>query len=183
MGVGEETGVSHVSRDARIAPIYEGTNGIQAMDLVGRKLPMRMGGVINEFTDQIRALDAELASAGDEFATIRSNLATYVETLAEATAWIFEHGLANPVEALSGATPYLGIFGTVLGGYFTAQLALAAHRELESGNDDVDYLKAKITNARFYAEQLLPRAGSLLPAVTAGSGDLYAVTAESLASI
>jgi len=182
MGYIEESGVAQHYRDARIAPIYEGTNGIQAMDLVGRKLPMRMGGVVNDLLDQIRALDVDLASAGDDFAPIREGLSAAVETLAGATNWIFEHGLADPNEALAGATPYLGLMGTVLGGYLSARLALAAQAELATGSPDETHLRAKITNARFYATQLLPRAAAFAPAVSAGAGDLYGVDAEGLES-
>ena len=157
MGYIEESGVSQHFRDARIAPIYEGTNGIQAMDLVGRKLPMRMGGVVNDHFQQMRDLDAELAAAGDDFASIRSNLA--------------------------GATPYLTMFGTVTGGWLMARQALAARAELEGGSDDTAYLGAKITTARFYCEQLLPAAAGLAPSVTAGSSVLYEVDGESLASV
>ena len=152
------------------------------MDLVGRKLPIRMGGVINDLLDQIRALDADLAAAGKEFEPIRTGLATHVETLADATNWIFEHGLADPNQALAGATPYLGLMGTVLGGYCSARLALAAHAELAAGTGDETQLRAKITNARFYATQVLPRAAAFAPAVTAGAGDLYAIDADGLAS-
>ena len=184
MGFIEETGVAQHYRDMRIAPIYEGTNGIQAMDLVGRKLPMRMGGVVNEHLQRMRDLDADLAVAGDEFASIRSSLARTIEVLADATNWIFEHGLANPKEALAGASPYLMLFGTVTGGWLSAQVALAAKAELDSGTSaDKAYLEAKIVTARFYAEQLLPRVDGYAPAVVAGARDLFAVDMAGLASV
>jgi hypothetical protein len=166
----------------RIAPIYEGTNGIQAMDLVGRKLPMRMGGVVNDHLDAMRATLKELEAAGDRFAPIRANLEAGIEVLDTATKWIFEHGLSDPREALAGATPYLRIFGIVTGGWLSARLALGAKEELDAGADDTEYLEAKITTARFYATQLMPMAAGLLSSVTTGIGELFAVSPEGLAS-
>ena len=183
MGYVEESGVAQHFRDMRIAPIYEGTNGIQAMDLVGRKLPMRMGGVVTDFIGRMRELDSELAGAGEEFASIRTNLAEAVTVLEGATNWILTNGLGAPKDALAGATPYLKVFGTVVGGWTIAKLALAAHQELEQGSDDAAWLKAKITSARFYAEQVLPTAAGFVPQVQAGAGVLYEVDADSLASV
>ena len=183
MGYVEESGVAQHYRDARIAPIYEGTNGIQAMDLVGRKLPLRMGGVIGDFIAQMRSFGDELTAAGDQFSSIRSNLLDSIDVLEGVTKWIFDHGLGDPKEALAGATPYLRIMGTVVGGYMSARLAVAAHREIESGNSDVEYLRAKITTARFYAEQILPTAAGYVAQVQAGSSVLYEIDAEHLASV
>ena len=183
MGYIEEAGVSQHYRDMRIAPIYEGTNGIQAMDLVGRKLAMRMGGVVNDHLDRMRATAAELAEAGAEFESMRTELAASIEVLAEVTNWVMTNGLADPVEALAGAPPYLRIFGIVTGGWLLARQALAAHGELTAGSADKGYLSAKITTARYYAEQHLPQAAGLVPMVQAGSSVLYEVDADTLASI
>ena len=176
MGYVEETGVAQYLRDSRIAPIYEGTNGIQAIDLVMRKVPMRDGAVVADLLAQMVALDGELAAAGPELAGVRSALAHGVSTLREATDWIASHGPAEPNDALAGATPYLRLFGLVIGGWLLARSALAASRRLRhaSGCDAV-FLKDKIGTARFYAEQLLPQAAGLLPAVTAGAGPLFHV--------
>ena len=183
MGFIEESGVAQHFRDMRIAPIYEGTNGIQAMDLVGRKLPMRMGGVVTDFIARMRSVDDALGAAGEELASIRSNLTAAVAVLEAATNWILTNGLADPKDALAGATPYLKMFGTVTGGWMLARQALAAQAELAGGSDDADYLAAKIVTARFYAEQHLPLAAGLLSAVTARADDLYAVSASSLESV
>jgi 3-(methylthio)propanoyl-CoA dehydrogenase len=176
MGYVEETGVAQYLRDSRIAPIYEGTNGIQAIDLVARKVPMRGGGVVTDLLAQMEALDPELAAAGPELAGARSALAAGVSALREATDWIASRGLAEPSDALAGATPYLRLSGLVIGGWLLARSALAASRRLRnaSGSDAV-FLKDKIGTARFYAEQLLPQAAGLLPAVTAGAGPLFHV--------
>jgi alkylation response protein AidB-like acyl-CoA dehydrogenase len=179
MGYIEETGIAQRYRDIRIAAIYEGTNGIQAMDLVGRKLPLRGGGVVKDFLAQVAALDGELAAAGAEFASIRASVADGVAALDEATAWLLEHGTADPVAALAGATPYLRMFGTVTGGWLLARSAVAA-RSLAADDPCAALAEGKVAVARFYAEQLLPAARGLLGAVTAGARDLFAIPADQL---
>ena len=123
MGYIEETGAAQHYRDVRIAAIYEGTNGIQAMDLVGRKLPMRGGGVV---ADQIAAIEATVAELDGDLADLGEPLADGVAALREATDWLLTNGLADPQHAMAGASPYLRLFGTVLGGWFLARQALAA---------------------------------------------------------
>jgi hypothetical protein len=168
--------VAQYVRDSRIAPIYEGTNGIQAIDLVMRKVPMRGGGVVADLLAQLEALDRELAAAGPELAGVRSALANGVSALREATDWITSRGPAGPNDALAGATPYLRLFGLVIGGWLLARSALAASRLLRiASGSDATFLQDKIGTARFYAEQLLPQAPGLLPAVTAGAGPLFDV--------
>jgi alkylation response protein AidB-like acyl-CoA dehydrogenase len=163
MGYIEETGIAQRYRDIRIAAIYEGTNGIQAMDLVGRKLPMRAGGVVDDFLAELEQLEPDL---GEEWPAA-------VATLRAATTWILTHGASAPNDALAAATPYLRMFGIVAGGWVMARQAIAA-RTL--GRDD------KLTTARFYLTELLPQATGLLPAVTAGSDVLFALTPEQLDS-
>ena len=175
MGYIEETGVAQHFRDARIAPIYEGTNGIQAMDLVGRKLPMRAGGAISDYLARIDALDADLAAGGDALATIRSNLADGLSSLRAATDWLLANGMANPLDALAGASPYLRLFSVVTGGWVMAQQALGAQRALAAASPaDKPFYEAKVLTARFFCEQLLPQARGLVPAVTATNRDLAA---------
>ena len=183
MGYIEESGVSQHFRDSRIAPIYEGTNGIQAMDLVGRKIGLRMGGVVNDLLDRMTATVAELDAAGDELASIARNLSDAIEVLSETTSWIMTAGLADPKEALAGATPYLRIWGIVVGGWLMARQALAARSELDAGSSDTAYLESKVVTARYYAEQHLPQAGGLVAAVQGGASVLYDVDAAQLASL
>jgi 3-(methylthio)propanoyl-CoA dehydrogenase len=180
MGYIEEAGVSQLFRDMRIAPIYEGTNGIQAMDLVGRKLGVRMGATVNEHFARIRGTVARLAGAGGELAAMGEALAEATDSLESATNWVMTHGLDDPRDALAGATPYLRIFGVVTGGWLMAVQALAATAELDSGSADTDYLRAKVTTARFFCEQLLPQVAGLVPAVEAGHTVLYDVGPEAL---
>jgi 3-(methylthio)propanoyl-CoA dehydrogenase len=174
LGFVEETGVAQHYRDVRIAPIYEGTNGIQAADLIGRKMPVRGGASMTELLDQIGSLDAELAAAGDAFAGIRASLASNLGHLRDATRWMMAEGSKDADAALSGSSPYLRMWGLVLGGWFLAQSALAARGG--------DVAETKLVLARFYADQLLPAVAGLLPAATGGSADLFALDAAQLAS-
>ncbi|MGH9136971.1 MAG: acyl-CoA dehydrogenase C-terminal domain-containing protein [Acidimicrobiales bacterium] len=168
MGYIEETGVAQHERDIRIAAIYEGTNGIQAMDLVGRKLPLRGGGVV---ADQIAEIDTTVALLDGELAPLGERLADAVAALREATDWLMANGLQDPQNALAGATPYLRLFATTLGGWFHARQALAAR----DGAADDPFLAAKLATSRYFIEQVLPQARGLVPAVTAGPRDLYAI--------
>jgi alkylation response protein AidB-like acyl-CoA dehydrogenase len=192
-GVGyvEETGASQLYRDAKITQIYEGTNGIQAMDLVGRKLPLRGGAVVQDQVSRMRATVEELGAAGsggggseDDLAVIGARLADAVGVLEEATGWVLEHGLADPVEALSVASPYQRLFATTVGGWLMGRSALAARRVLDGGSIDGPertFLEAKVLTARFFAERLLPEVHGLLGPVTAGGAGLFALTPAQLA--
>ena len=176
MGYVEKTGVAQYLRDVRISPIYEGTNGIQAIDLVARKVPMRGGAAVADLLAQMDALDPELAAAGPELHEMRPALADGVSALREATSWIIARGPVEPNDALAGATPYLRLSGLVVGGWLMARSALAASRLLRtaSGSDAV-FLREKIGTAHFYIAQLLPQAAGLLPAVTAGAKPLFRI--------
>jgi alkylation response protein AidB-like acyl-CoA dehydrogenase len=169
----EETGVAQHFRDARIAPIYEGTNGIQAIDLVARKLPMRDGAAVGDFITQLGAIETDLTSAGPELSSIRTNLAAAVSSLRDATNHL---AAADTIDRLAGAAPYLRLFGIVTGGWLMARQALAASRRLASGSTETDFLRAKLVTANFYCEQLLPQASGLVPATTAGAADLMALS-------
>jgi alkylation response protein AidB-like acyl-CoA dehydrogenase len=173
MGFVEEMGAAQHYRDSRITPIYEGTNGIQAIDLVLRKVPMEQGGVVGAYLDEIAGLDDELALVSDDrFGVIRSRLSTSLGHLREATAWLLAQ--EDPNDALGGATPYLELLGIVAGGFYLARLALAA-----AGADD-SWLQAKIDTAVFYATNILPRSAGLLPAATSGASTLFAVDAAEM---
>jgi 3-(methylthio)propanoyl-CoA dehydrogenase len=174
MGYIEETGVAQHYRDIRIAPIYEGTNGIQAMDLVGRKLPMRGGGVMADLIVEIGKTLEELATSDGDLPLIGDRLDAAVSALREATDWLMANGLANPADALAGATPYLRLCSLVAGGWLLARSACAAHRLAAAGQGDAEFLAQKLVTARFYCDQILPQVHGLLPAVTAGVGDLAA---------
>jgi alkylation response protein AidB-like acyl-CoA dehydrogenase len=171
-GVGyvEETGAAQHLRDARIAPIYEGTNGIQALDLVMRKLPMQDGAVVRRFLEEMRAADAELTGA--DLDDIRAGLAEGVGTLARATDWLLERIRTDPRDVAAAAGPYLRLFGCVVGAYYVARSACVARRRAAE-TEDGRFLAAKIGSARFYIGQLLPQATGLLPAICAGASPLF----------
>jgi 3-(methylthio)propanoyl-CoA dehydrogenase len=170
MGFIEETGAAQHLRDARIAPIYEGTNGIQANDLVGRKLLRDKGMAAKELIAEMRTLDAPLAAAkGDDAAAIRQALAPGVDALAAASDWMVAQGVADPPCALAGAVPYLRLAGAVTGGWLMAQGALAAQRHLAERDGDARFHEAKLVTARFYAEHILAVAPALMPAITGGA--------------
>ncbi|MDQ1356662.1 MAG: 3-(methylsulfanyl)propanoyl-CoA dehydrogenase [Acidimicrobiaceae bacterium] len=183
MGYVEETGVAQYYRDSRIAPIYEGTNGIQAIDLVMRKLPLRGGGVVKSLLGDMDSVVGELAEAGPDLDPIRVGLGNGIEVLRQASAWLLGRVASEPNDALAGATPYLELFGLVAGGWLLARSALAAHRQLAAnaggGADDEEFLAAKVATARFFCQQLLPGTAGLVSAVTAGAAGLYQIDLES----
>ena len=178
MGYVEETGAAQHYRDARIAPIYEGTNGIQALDLVARKLPMDDGGFVQRFIADMKETAKSIDD--DALASIKDRLLDGIAALKEATDWVFAHR-EDISDVFGAATPYLRLFGTVTGGWLLARSAVAARAGLADGSDETAFLEAKVVTARFYAEQLLPTARGLLGAITAGAGDLFALDTDQLA--
>ncbi len=181
MGFIEETGAAQHYRDARITPIYEGTNGIQALDLVGRKLPMKGGQVARDLIARMAGLDADLAQAGEALAPVRAQLKLAVAALSEATDWMLDRLKTQPDAAMAGATPYLRMFATTVGGYLLGLSAIAAQK-LIAGGQDRPFLRNKLVTARFYATQVLPQVGGLLLPSTGGTAEVAEVTADTLAA-
>ncbi len=177
MGFVEETGAAQHWRDSRIAPIYEGTNGIQAIDLVMRKLPMAEGAVVAAYLDEMQATADGLRTVGNGLAEIGESLAAGVAGLRETTDWLM--AASDPNDGLAGAAPYLRQFGVVAGGYYLARQAAIAGELLHENGDD-PWLQAKIDTAQFYAAQILPQAVGCAPAVMAGSGQLFAIDSDML---
>ena len=164
MGFVEETGVAQHYRDARIAPIYEGTNGIQALDLIGRKLPMRGGAVVNDLLTVIA-----------KSAPLNGPLALAVDDVRLATDWISANA-SHPLRAMAGATSYLRALSVLVGGWMMQRQA-----EAVAGKTD-EYSTAKAVTAAFYAEQVLPTVGSLVRQATAGSDAVMALAPEAFRS-
>jgi len=181
MGFIEETGAAQHYRDARILPIYEGTNGIQAIDLMGRKLALGKGQAVRELVSDIFPTAAELKSADDAWLhTIGSRLESGLAAVQAATGWLIERrGHAQP-DALAGATPYLKLLGDVVGGWMLGKQALAASRFIAAGEGPTDYWRTRIGLARVFADQVLAQAPGLTQAVTQGAVDLFRATPESL---
>ncbi len=176
MGFVEETGACQHLRDSRITTIYEGTTGIQAADLAGRKLNMDRGAAMRALIADIEATVAELGHvAGDDLATIRDHLRDGSRALAEATDWMLGARDADSVMAVS--VDYLMLAGYVCGGWQLALAARVAQAKLTTGQDPV-FHEAKLITARFYAEHVLPRAGALLRSVRSGGASIMALTEE-----
>ena len=172
MGYVEETGAAQYLRDVRIAPIYEGTNGIQAMDLVMRKLPLRDGEVVGSFITQMTDVLTEMNDYED-LGRFRDELTTAIQGLSDTSTWIGERLINGDYDdALAAATPYLRQFGTVLGGWLMAKAAVAA--KSEPVEFDGDFLFDKVNTARFYGENLLPQANGLISTIKAGNSLLAA---------
>jgi len=179
MGFIEETGAAQFLRDARITTIYEGTTGIQANDLIGRKIAREAGATARTVLDEIRALDAALAQrAGADFAAIRSRLAAGAAAAAAAVDWLVATYAADPKAAHAGAVPFLKLMGILCGGWQMARAALAAQAGLERGAGETGFLKAKIATARFFADHILSQAPGLRGAITDGAPGVLALTEE-----
>jgi len=168
MGFVEETGVAQHWRDSRITTIYEGTNGIQAIDLVGRKLTMRGGAVVKEHLTEAGELAGRLVAAS-ELSLAGGRLLSSVETAERCTDWLLARGADQPA-LLAGATPYLRVLATVVAGGLMARSGLAALEDLEAGRGDPDFLHAKVLATRFFCEQIVPQVDGLEAAVC-GGGD------------
>ena len=179
MGFIEETGAAQHMRDARIAPIYEGTNGIQANDLVFRKLGRDQGAAAQAYIAELKAVAAEAASRpGDDLKAISDALFAGCIVLEQATLWMLETLKPDPVAAASGAAAYLKMFGLVTGGGLLARAAIAANDDLRQRGADANFLTGKIVTARFYAEQILPQAAGLLTPITRGAGTVMALSED-----
>ena len=173
MGFIEETGAAQHYRDARIAPIYEGTNGIQAIDLIGRKLSMGEGQAVADLMDDIRdTIDALNAS---DLKAVGLRLSAALDAAASATAWLIERRAKSMPDALSGATAYLKLLGDVVGGWMLAKGALAA-----SGEADAAWAESKRALARVFAESVLAQVPGAAAGVMIGGADFEAMTPDVL---
>ena len=168
MGFIEETGAAQHFRDARITPIYEGTNGIQAIDLVTRKLPLADGEAVRGYIAELRnTADAVKAANDPAFGFTGARLADAIDSLARATDWLLKQGQSEA--ALAGATPYLRLFANAAGGALLADEALAALRMADNGT-----APGRIALARFFAENIAVAAGGLERTVTEGADSVTA---------
>jgi len=170
MGYIEETGAAQFYRDARILPIYEGTTGIQALDLVGRKNMANGGQLIAQLlTEMASTLDA-IEGAGEALSPVASALRRALSDGQQAQQWLLETAPGDPHAAGSVSVNFMMLFGYLAGGWMMARSALQAQSLLAAGSSDSDFLQAKLLTVRFYCEQLLPRTGACLAAVVCGSG-------------
>jgi len=174
MGFVEETGAAQYLRDARITTIYEGTTGIQAMDLVGRKIAREGGATIKAWLEQLKAFDGGLArSQNAAIQALRRRLADGVRAVDEAVQFILSEKDAHATFA--GAVPFLKLCGIVAGGWQMARAALAAEKGLSS---DRNFCEAKIATARFYGDHVLVQAPGLRDTVVKGAAGVMALNEE-----
>ena len=177
MGFVEETGAAQHVRDARILTIYGGTNGIQAMDLVGRKLPLGNGSVVADYMDEMReTAETCRQSNSPVLVDIAERLSASIEVLQETTDWVLAQ--KGSLDVLAGATPYLRLFGLVAGCHY---LARGAHG-VTTQDVEPNFAQRKTASAQFYAHNLLSAVGGLSDAVKAGNAMLEDIGLDALAS-
>lgn len=162
MGFVEETGAAQYYRDARILPIYEGTNGIQAMDLVFRKLPLEGGAVMKTYLTDIAAQVADVQGLNrEDLGNTGENFARAVEMLTEASQWMGQALMNDRPSALASATPYLELFGLTIGAHYLTKCAVQS-----------DFTPRSVALARFYCESLLPQTQGLGASIMGGAGSI-----------
>ena len=179
MGFIEETGAAQHLRDARITTIYEGTTGIQANDLIGRKIARDGGATAKVVIAVMRAVEAELGkAAGEDMAAIREAFSASLTAVEECVSWmVITYG--NDVKAAhAAAVPFLKLMGIVCGGWQVARAALVAQQRLSEGRGDKAFYEAKIKTARFYADHVLTQAPGLRNTIVHGAAGVMALTEE-----
>jgi alkylation response protein AidB-like acyl-CoA dehydrogenase len=177
MGYVEETGAAQYMRDARILTIYEGTTGIQAGDLVGRKVLREQGATLQLLLDDVNAAAGDL---DDEFADIAAALSSAAEEAKASLVWLLENHASDPTIPGGVSYHFLMMMGTLCGGWQMARSAKVAREKLAGGDIDTDFYSAKILTARFYAEQALPRVAAHARSVQSGSATMMAITLDQL---
>ncbi|MCY3598143.1 MAG: acyl-CoA dehydrogenase, partial [Rhodospirillales bacterium] len=174
MGYIEETGAAQHYRDARILPIYEGTNGIQALDMLRRKLHLAGGEPFRELVSDMRDVATQLAeSPGEDLPAIGRHLATAAAATGEAGAWLAGKFRDDPRAAAAGATPFLELLGFTTGGWTMGRAAIRAAERISSGEAD-PFLGTKIQTARYFAEMHLPTAAALAGPIRAAGNTVDA---------
>jgi hypothetical protein len=172
-----ETGVEQQVRDARITMIYEGANGVQAMDLVGRKLPRNGGRAIQAFFKLVGE-EVALGKSAGPVAPVAEALEKANQQLQAATMWLMQNAMTNPNNAGAAAYAYMHIMGIVSVGLMWLKMARAAQAQLASGTGDAGFLNAKLVTARYFAERIMPDAGALRRKIEGGADALMALPPE-----
>ncbi|MCP4002198.1 MAG: acyl-CoA dehydrogenase [Gammaproteobacteria bacterium] len=177
MGYVEESGAAQYMRDARILTIYEGTTGIQAGDLIGRKVLRDKGLTLQKLLDEINAVAGSLDG---ELADIATALAMAVEDAKASLTWLLEHHASDPTIPGGVSYHFLMLLGTLCGGWQMARSAKVAREKLTGGDADTDFYNAKILSAKFYVEQTLPKVAAHSRSVKSGSATMMAFTLDQL---
>ena len=177
----EEWGMSQFVRDARIAQIYEGTNGVQAMDLCGRKLAQKGGAAVQAF---FKVVGEDIAEAkGDEtLAPLAEAMEKALGQQQAATMWFMQNAMQNPNHLGAGAHHYMHIMGIVTLGWMWLRMAKVAQAALTAGTDDKAFYEAKLTTARYYMDRYLPDAGALRRKLETGSDSMMALGEDAFAT-
>jgi acyl-CoA dehydrogenase len=173
----EEHGMSQYVRDARIAMIYEGANGIQALDLVGRKLGANGGRAIMAFFKEVGDFCEE--NRGDEkLAFFTKHLKKGLNDLQAASMWLMQNGMANPDNAGAASTDYMHLFGLVSLGYMWARMAKASHAKLAEGTGNKTFHETKLVTGKFFMERVMPETSAHLARIQTGADTMMALPAE-----
>ena len=176
MGYVEETGVAQYYRDARIAPIYAGTNGIQALDLALRKIHVDDGKAVNNLFDEMLLVSSELKNS-ERLSKLYESYEFHIKNLMESTEKVRKLLINDNQKSISGfASPYTKMFGQVLGGYYMAKAAVLADKKYKE--TDEEFYKDKITLSKFYIEQLLPLSATNMPPIDCDVNDLFSIKNE-----
>jgi len=179
MGFIEETGAAQHLRDARITTIYEGTTGIQANDLLGRKIAREGGATVKAWLEHLQQFDADLAkSANADVAALRAQLATGAKAIADCVGYVLATAGKDPRAAFAGAVPFLKLMGIVAGGWQMARAAQIAEKRLAEGKGDAEFYKAKLATARFFADQVMVQASGLRDTVVHGATAVMALSED-----
>ena len=177
MGFIEETGAAQHMRDARILTIYEGTTGIQGLDLMGRKIMRDKGAALAELIADLNSFNSELESQGVDLGTIAGSYAMALKTLEDVSQWFLQEVASDPDLAGAISVNYLLLLGNVVCGWLMARSALAAKQQLEAGSDD-EFYRNKIKTATFFADHILSRCEGLKYSVKAGSGSVMSIAID-----
>ena len=174
----EEHGMSQFVRDARIAMIYEGANGVQALDLVGRKLGLNGGRAVQAFFKDVGEFCE--ANRGDEqMAPYTKALKKGLNDLQAATMWLVQNGMANPDNAGAASTDYMHLFGLVALGYMWGRMVKSAQDKLATGaNGSADFYETKLVTGRYFMERVMPETSAHLARLSTGSATMMALAAE-----
>jgi alkylation response protein AidB-like acyl-CoA dehydrogenase len=172
-----DTGVEQFARDVRITQIYEGTNGVQALDLVGRKLVANNGETIKSFFEPVQAFLAE-HSGNEELAEFITPLADAAQGLQETTGWVYQQMASDPIEAGAASSDYLKLFALTATAFMWAQMAVIAQAKLTAGEARGGFYQAKLDTARFFMTRMLPDRLGLEAKIKAGSGPMMALADE-----
>jgi hypothetical protein len=177
IGYVEETGIAQQYRDVRITTIYEGTTGIQALDLVGRKLAQDMGATATRVIGIMQKVAKDLESSENEdVKALAAPLSKAIGALAETSQFIGMSAMGDLRKAVACSVPYLKLWGITAGGWQMARAALVAAQKLAAGDADAEFYKAKIATARFYGSHVLTQSAYLKRQITEGSGDVMTLT-------